>query len=33
LTGLEIHSRSKQKLLPLFVTKGQRVKQNNKNQL
>jgi hypothetical protein len=28
LTGLKIHSRSKQKLLPLFVTKGQRVKQN-----
>jgi hypothetical protein len=33
LTGLEIHSWSKQKLLSLFVTKGQRVKQSNNNQL
>jgi hypothetical protein len=33
LTGLETQSLSKQKLLPLFVTKGQRLKQSNKNQL
>jgi hypothetical protein len=33
LIGLEIHSQSKQKLLPLFVTKVQKVKQSNKNQL
>jgi hypothetical protein len=30
LTGLEIHYRSIKKLLPLFVTKEQRVKQSNK---
>jgi hypothetical protein len=29
LTGLEIHSRSKSKITPLFVTKGQRVKWSN----
>jgi hypothetical protein len=32
LIGLKIHSQSNQKLLPIFVSKGQRVKQSKKEQ-